>query len=223
MGLWETTASYSMYCVCRHWLIRGVSNLWCSLIINEGIICLFVLLFLLHCSSVCCWTLPWSDHLALTDRSNTVRCPVNTWGIQNTCRSVCPGNKDSYKAFMGLWRLGSGTCAYWDFKVSQRSHDLRAGWSCHSCNTSCRAMCCHINQLNCPNKTHPSDRTLMPVIVLFCTLNTLKVYFVCFMLGKCSKLSLLTLSSNHPHPTIPDEFQYLMSQCFFSWRNVSER
>ena len=74
-------------------------------------------------------------------------------------------HSDSLKPIVGLtdrlWWCGSGTLLYWEFKVNQRSQDLKAGWSCHSCNASCHAMRCHINPLNCPNKTHPSETTIM--------------------------------------------------------------
>lgn len=40
--------------------------------------------------------------------------------------------------------------------VNQRSQKLKAGWSCRSCNASCHTMRCHINPLDCSNKTHPS-------------------------------------------------------------------
>lgn len=46
---------------------------------------------------------------------------------------------------------GSATQTRWEFELNQRSQNLKAGWSCPSCNASC-----HINPLHCSNKTHPS-------------------------------------------------------------------
>lgn len=127
-------------CVEGNFQTFGELSLW----MKGSTFCFFlffcILLFLFQCFS------HW--------RRVSLRCGitffVNMYDIHDTRGSVCPGNKDSFKAILILPMR-------WEWHLGSQNH--KAGWSCHSCNARCHAMPCHIYLMNCPNKTHPSQTT----------------------------------------------------------------